>query len=525
MALVWEDDSAFLSFGIDVAKKERNRLSCFGKGGRMVTEGPTLDAVNHWRRLNVRLVGLYQQGWYSEAAILAEELLEVAEKDFESSDPRIVESLNNLALVYYAQAKDVESTIFEQTLATTKVQALWPEHAVASASMHKLVLVNLAGRKYSRAEALLRRALSLVEETLGPQDPLRSQILGNLAELYSSQGQYAEAESLLRSIRAQMRTVAKGDGAPADLGASLELAPSLDNREFMRISSQLPAELSMGTFGPRVTGMTENLSQIGAFIKTKEWHKFAVNDQASVCITLPSLLSPHGLPTSVHGTGLVARIDAVNEGVGVHFSGSIHRFKRMGNVQIPGKIKYKKLAQYVLHLDENGLEQFSVHNAYGFFVESIRFFLDKNVIFQFSTENIDAQSRIDLDKRQHEDIDVLEARVIELTRKETNEYIDVIKIGRSPNNDVVLYNKLISKSHAFLYFPAIGKSPFLVDLGSRNATFVNDVRITPYEMHQLADADEISFGPETKVTYLSPAAFYGFLVAARKSSPTLSAPH
>ena len=491
----------------------------------MVTEGATLDAAHHWRRLNVRLVGLYQQGWYSEAAILAEELVEVAERHFESSDPRIVESLNNLALVYYAQAKDVESTIFEQTLATTKVQALWPEHAVAPASMHKLVLVNLAGRKYSRAEALLRRALSLVEETLGPQGPLRSQILGNLAELYSSQGNYAEAESLLESIRAQIRTVVKGDGAPADLGASLELAPSLDNREFMRISSQLPAELSMGTLGPKVTGITENLSQIGAFIKTKEWHKFAVNDQVSVCITLPSLLSPHGVPTSVQGTGLIARIDAANEGVGVHFSASINRFKRLGNVQIPGKIKYKKLAQFVLHLNETGLEQFSVHNAYGFFVESIHFFLDRNVIFQFSTGNIDAQSLIDLDNKQHESIDVLEARVIELTRKETNEYVDVIKVGRSPNNDVVLYNKLISKSHAFLYYPAIGKSPFLVDLGSRNATFVNDVRITPYEMHQLADADEISFGPETKVTYLSPTAFYEFLVAARGSSPTPPKPH
>jgi hypothetical protein len=491
----------------------------------MVTEGETLDAASHWRGLNVRLVGLYQQGWYSEAARLAEELLDVAEKHFGSSDPRIVESLNNLALVYYAQAKDVESTIFEQTLATTKVQALWPEHAVASGSPHKLVLVNLAGRKYSRAEALLRRAVTLVEETLGPKNPLWPQILGNLADLYSSQGKYAEAESLLRSIRAEVSTVEKGDGAPPDVGASPELASSYHSREFMRISSHLPAELSTGTFGPKITGITENLSQIGAFIKTREWHKFAVNDQVSVCITLPSLLSPHGVPTSVEGTGLIARIDPVNEGVGVHFSRSINRFKRIGKVQIPGKIKYKKLAQYVLHLDEAGHEQSSVHNAYGFFVESICFFLDKKVIFQFITESIDAQSLIDLNTNQPEHIDVLAARVIELTRKETNEYTDVIKIGRSPSNDVILYNKLISKSHAFLYYPAIGKSPFLVDLGSRNATFVNDVRITPYEMHQLGDADEIAFGPETKVTYLSPRAFYEFLVAVRESSHTPSKPH
>ncbi|HVO85016.1 MAG TPA: FHA domain-containing protein [Syntrophobacteria bacterium] len=490
----------------------------------MVTEGGILDATSHWRRLSGRLVSLYQQGWYSEAASLAEELLDVAEKHFEPSDPRMVESLNNLALVYYAQAKDVESTIFEQTLATTKVQALWPEHAVTSGSLHKLVLINLAGRKYSRAEALLRRALTLVEESRGPESDLRPHILGNLAELYSSQGKYTEAESLLRSIRAEVPMVEKGDGTPADDGPSLELAPSLNNREFMRISSHLPAELSTGTVGVKVTGMTENLSQVGAFIKTKEWYKFAVNDEVSVCITLPSLLSPHGVPTSVEGTGLIARIDPVNEGVGVHFSRSINRFKRIGKVQIPGKIKYKKLAQYVPHLDETGLKEFSAHNAYGFFVESIRFFLDKNVIFQFSTEIIDAQSLIDLDKNQHIPLDLLEARVIELSIKDTNEYVDVIKIGRSPSNDVVLYNKLISKSHAFLYYPMHDKSPFLVDLGSRNATFVNGTKITPYEMHQLADADEISFGPETKVTYLSPKAFHEFLVAVRESSRTLSKP-
>jgi hypothetical protein len=284
----------------------------------------------------------------------------------------------------------------------------------------------------------------------------------------------------------------------------------------MRISTHLPVELSTGTSGAKVTGITANLSQIGAFIKTKEWHKFAVNDQVSVCITLPSLLSPHGLPTSMAGTGLIARIDPVHEGVGVHFSRRLNRFARIGNVQLPGKIRYKRLLQYVLHLDETSLEQFSIHNAYGFFVESGRFSLDKNVIFQFSTESIDARSLSDLDGKQHENIDVLKARVIELTKKETNEYTDVIKIGRSANNDVVLYNKLISKSHAFLYCPAIGKAPFLVDLGSRNATFVNDVRITPYEMHQLGDWDEISFGPEAKVTYLSPKAFYEFLAAVRE---------
>jgi len=79
-----------------------------------------------------------------------------------------------------------------------------------------------------------------------------------------------------------------------------------------------------------------------------------------------------------------------------------------------------------------------------------------------------------------------------------------------------LYNKLISKSHAFLFFLSVDQDPYLVDLGSVNGTFLNNEKMVVYEMHKLKDGDEISFGPETEVKYLSTKAFYHLLDSIKR---------
>ena len=78
---------------------------------------------------------------------------------------------------------------------------------------------------------------------------------------------------------------------------------------------------------------------------------------------------------------------------------------------------------------------------------------DNDVIFQFSTNEIDVleasnQFPIDLVIA-----DFLEARVIEVNKKKIDSNEGVITIGRSASNDIVLYNQAISKSQYFMYFP------------------------------------------------------------------------
>ena len=52
---------------------------------------------------------------------------------------------------------------------------------------------------------------------------------------------------------------------------------------------------------------------------------------------------------------------------------------------------------------------------------------------------------------------------------------------------------------------------YLIDMESTNGTVVNGHRLTPHKEYRLADGDEISFGPQTKVVYFSPEGFYKFL--------------
>src|SRR3954451_11488684 len=49
---------------------------------------------------------------------------------------------------------------------------------------------------YNKAEPLFQRALAIYEQALGPEHPHVATSLNNLAALYDSQGQYAQAEPL-----------------------------------------------------------------------------------------------------------------------------------------------------------------------------------------------------------------------------------------------------------------------------------------------------------------------------------------
>jgi ABC transport system ATP-binding/permease protein len=69
----------------------------------------------------------------------------------------------------------------------------------------------------------------------------------------------------------------------------------------------------------------------------------------------------------------------------------------------------------------------------------------------------------------------------------------IIKIGRRPDNDVVLSDLGVSKQHAELRLSSTGRYQ-IIDLGSHNGTFVNGVRVNEAE---LAETDIVSIGHAT----------------------------
>lgn len=67
-----------------------------------------------WNELNAKLVTLYQQGQYSEAAKIAEEALSVAEKTFGPDHPDVATVLGNMAQFYEKIGKKDEARRFEE---------------------------------------------------------------------------------------------------------------------------------------------------------------------------------------------------------------------------------------------------------------------------------------------------------------------------------------------------------------------------------------------------------------------------
>lgn len=86
-----------------------------------------------------------------------------------------------------------------------------------------------------------------------------------------------------------------------------------------------------------------------------------------------------------------------------------------------------------------------------------------------------------------------------------------IAIGRSPSCDIRLEgDQLISRRHALLRYD--GERYTVVDLGSSNGTYVNDVEIT--EAHPLADGDRILLGEHELAYTTGPASASAIAVGA-----------
>ena len=93
-----------------------------------------------------------------------------------------------------------------------------------------------------------------------------------------------------------------------------------DRRKHERLNLQFQTILSqMGLKSP-IEGVTENLSQGGAFVKTRNWSSYQINDKAVVAFFLPPSFTGYEETIGLRGNAVIARIDQENEGIGLRFN-------------------------------------------------------------------------------------------------------------------------------------------------------------------------------------------------------------
>jgi hypothetical protein len=469
-----------------------------------------MNPLDRWQDLDARIVALYQRGWYAEAVNLAEEAIKFAEKSFGADHVNVAEALNKLALIFYAQAREVEATMAEQRLPDYDSERRPPGHLPSARSLHRLVLGQLAKQKYNHAQSLFNRALMIKKGALGDRHPEVLQIIGNIVDLADAQGKAIEPPLAFSREDLRRGETQRGSDSPGDQQAGGRSHQSR-KREHPRCSGSFIAELAKAGSTEPVRGVTENIGQSGAFIRVREWRSFRVNEEISVAIFLPSVFSDGTTTVRMDGRGFIARVDEEQEGVAVAFTTCFRQFKRREELEVPGRARYKKLAHYMPVVEAASSDEFTQKFPRGFLIERFETIFDRDVIFQFSTRQFTSEDLNVCLEGGESDTHILEATVIEINKRKRKGEEYIVTIGRSSSNDIVLYNKVVSKSHAFLYFPPDEKATYIADIGSRNCTFLNDKKLNPYEIYPLAENDEISFGPETRVIYLSPAGFYQLL--------------
>lgn len=163
------------------------------------------------------LADLYRaQGRFAEAEPLYLRSLTIIEKALGPAHPSIASSLSNLAELHSALGRYAEAEALFRRAVPIREKALGPDHVDVGALLKKLADVyQLLGRP--DADTLNKRALGILEKALGSDDP---SVFDNVAELYASQGRYAEADVLFNRALS-IRQKALGSNHP-DVALSLK---------------------------------------------------------------------------------------------------------------------------------------------------------------------------------------------------------------------------------------------------------------------------------------------------------------
>ena len=90
------------------------------------------------------------------------------------------------------------------------------------------------------------------------------------------------------------------------------------------------------------------------------------------------------------------------------------------------------------------------------------------------------------------DHDIGPWEVFPLTKKMGAPFADMITVGRTQNNDIVLKDITVSRFHAF--FRQRGDVWTVCDAGSKNGTFLKDMQLKPRREQTIMSGDAVKLG-------------------------------
>jgi tetratricopeptide (TPR) repeat protein len=164
--------------------------------GAILLGGPAYGQDAAWEGFIQAGRAALQQQNYSEAESHFEDALEAAER-FQSNDPRLGKSYNNLAAVYYAQEDYGRAEPLMRRALDQLRESLGPDNTEVAQTMKNLAALYYLQGNRTEAEGLLQQALVVMERVHGPNHAYVATVLSNLAGLYQADNRYQDAEPLL----------------------------------------------------------------------------------------------------------------------------------------------------------------------------------------------------------------------------------------------------------------------------------------------------------------------------------------
>ena len=102
---------------------------------------------------------------------------------------------------------------------------------------------------------------------------------------------------------------------------------TLERRTYSRMPSKFKMRLKLAGISRELDGVTQNLSQGGAFITSPNWPICEKGDQAEIQILLPPEFTGQADTLTLNGPGVLKRIEGDLEGVAIQFSRELKTFE------------------------------------------------------------------------------------------------------------------------------------------------------------------------------------------------------
>ena len=110
-----------------------------------------------------------------------------------------------------------------------------------------------------------------------------------------------------------------------------------DRRQHPRLIENFQVILRKDGLDFSFEGTTVNISQGGAFIKTKNWRSFKVDDQAVIAFYLPPEYTGQTKTIGLQGRAVIARVDQEQEGIGLKFIKYFKQFELISPSRAAGQ--------------------------------------------------------------------------------------------------------------------------------------------------------------------------------------------